>query len=153
MHELKRKTYVLAVLGLLLFNCVIFTSGAMAAFSAGDPDVENAAALILIPAFFVPAAWVTTVLIGLLSALFGVCAGRGAKIRPDEIFRMSGLSPFWKLWRAAFLIFCAGAMLFGYLLLTPFHVRAVLYALSGGALLIMLYSLAKAAVCPRGDNL
>ncbi len=150
MKSLERKTYVLAAVGVLLFNCIMFTSGAMAAFGAGAPGVENQAAMILIPALFVPAAWITTLLIAGLIALFGYLAGRGAKIRPAEIFRMSGVGVFGKLWRAAFLIFCAGAMLFGYLLLTPFHIRAALYALSGGVLLIMLYSLIKAAFCRKG---
>lgn len=149
MSAFSRNKYVFGAVGLLVFNCLVFTSGAMAAFGAGEDGVDNQAALILIPVFFVPAAWLVSAAVALAIVILGAAAGRKAKICPAEIFRMSGIGLFAKIFRMGYLLFCAALMLFGYLLLTPYHLRAALYAFSGGLLLVMLYSLIKAAADGR----
>ncbi len=148
MLSLGKKKFIILTIAVLIFNCVMFTLGGMAAFRAGDGGVENQAALILIPAFLVPAAWVVTAVLAALILIVGLAAKMSA-IDPAEIFKMSGLGVFAKIFRAGYLAFALFLMLFGFLLLTPEWLSAGLYALSGGALLVLLFSLVRAAA--RGE--
>lgn len=140
--KLKKKPFIFITLGAAVLNGMMFTAGAMSAFHSGLEGVDNQAAMILIPVFFVPAAWFVVGALCLMILIFGARIKQDAKVFPAEIFAMAGLRTGAKIGRVMYLIFCGMMMLLGFSLFWPDALWAVPYAVTDGILLLLLYALA-----------
>lgn len=87
------------------------------------------------------------IILNVFTLLCGLKIERNQKIIIGDIFKLSGLSVREKTFRVLFITTVCLLMLFGYTLLAAEKILAVVYALSGGALLLFLYAWAKAS-CP-----
>ena len=130
-----------------LVNGAIFYGQSRAVLLGGIDGVENQASLLFIPVLWAAAA---AVLVSLnLSTLMG---GRNVKssqkLHPLGMFRFSLLDKREITGRLAFLAILCLLMLFGYFLFNA-GLPSAAYALSGGLLLLLLYTWQDACVKAR----
>lgn len=127
-----------------LLNGGFFFHASLHAMRRGLDGADNQAALI-----FVPFLWLLAVLV--LVLINGYTLIRGIRLDKEQticlmdVLRLSGLSKRVKAGRIVFMIAIALLMLFGYSLFAAEIIWAAAYALSGGALLLFLYTWNKAA--------
>lgn len=128
-----------------LLNGVCFFLGSLAAMGRGVEGVDNQAGLLFIPVLWILAGMV---LLGLNACTFvyGTRIQPGCRIHLREIFRFAALKAGERVGRGAFLAATGLLMLFGYALFASDSVIAAAYALSGGLLLLCLYTWQKAGV-------
>ena len=111
----------------------------------GLNGVDNQAALLFIPFLWIIAVFVLVVL-NICTLIRGMNIKKEQIIHLLDVFHLSGLSKRAKISRAGFIIITCFLMLFGYSLFAAERMWSVAYALSGGILLLFLYTWKRAAV-------
>lgn len=122
-----------------ILNGVCFFGASASAMNRGIHEVDNQAALLLIPLF-----WIIAVLVLIAINIYTLVQGskikRNQTISLFEIFQLSGLSKKAKVFKISFLLITCLLMVLGYSLFAKEMIWSVSYALSGGILLLFLYS-------------
>lgn len=142
---MKKWPFWLLMLAVSLLNGAIFYMASASAMNRGLDGVDNQAGLLLIPILWLLAIFV-------LIALHTFTLVQGRKIAKNQrlalwaVFQRSGLSARESVWRAVWITTTCLLMVLGYRLFAAEKRWAVSYALSGGALLLLLYAWEKAAV-------
>lgn len=135
---MRKKTYELLMIALALGNGVLFILASLAEMRKGVEGVDNQAALLLIPVLWIPAA---AVVLGLI--LYILLRGRKLKkdmvFYPQRLFDLQGLGRGRIVSRITLFGGTAVLMLFGFWLFVREPLLAGLYALTGGALVLLLY--------------
>lgn len=93
--------------------------------------------------------WITICVVSILNGVFffGASASEmNQTIRLLDTFQLSGLSKKVKVFKIAFLITTCLLMILGYSLFAKEVIWAICYALSGGVLLLLLYTWKKTSV-------
>lgn len=122
-----------------ILNGVFFFGASASAMNQGVDGVDNQAALL-----FIPLLWIIAVLVLIAINIYTLVQGskieRNQTISLLEIFQLSGLSKKVKKLKIAFLLITSLLMILGYSLFAQEMIWAVSYALSGGLLLLLLYT-------------
>lgn len=126
---MKKNRFLLAALLTALANGGLFYLASARAMRAGIPGADNQAALL-----FIPLLWIAAGLVLVLLAAWLLAVGR--RIPPERVIRPAALRKEDDGLRLRFLIPAGILMLVGYGLFASFLSAA--YALSGGALLVLL---------------
>lgn len=128
-----------------ILNGVFFFGASASAMSRGLDEVDNQAALL-----FIPILWMIAVIVLLAINIYTLVQGSNIKrnqtINFLDIFHLFGLSKKVKVFKIVFLLITCLFMIFGYSLFAEEMIWAVSYALSGGVLLLFLYSWTKTSV-------
>lgn len=128
-----------------LLNGGFFFGASFNAMRRGIDGVENQASLLFVPFLWIIAAFVL-ILLNLYTLICGIKIEKKQRICLSDIFHLSELSKKAKASRISFITITILLMLFGYSLFAAEIAWAAAYALSGGALLLFLYTWKKAAV-------
>lgn len=145
---MKRLPFWLLIFLLSWVNGLIFFQLTFAAMGRGIPDVDNQGALLMMPLFWIAAA-IVLVLINIVTLVEGRHIQKNVGVDPLAAFRFAGLKGRKMAGRVAFL---AVSALLVYLALHFDHRERLLsaaYAITGGALLMLLYGWRSAAVKGR----
>lgn len=135
---MKRLPFWLMMCVLSVVNGLIFFQLTFAAMGRGIPDVDNQGALLMIPLFWIAAA-IVLILLNIVTLVDGRHIPKGTGVDPLAAFRFAGLRGCEMARRVIFLVIAA---LLVYLALHFDHHARLLsaaYAVTGGALLILLY--------------
>lgn len=128
-----------------ILNGVFFFGASASAMNKGLAGADNQAALLFIPLF-----WIMALLVLIAINIYTLVQGRKIKrnqiIGLLEIFQLSGLSKKARVFKITFLLITCLLMILGYSLFAQEMIWAVSYALSGGALLLLLYMWRKTSV-------
>lgn len=128
-----------------LLNGVSFFGASFNAMRRGIDGVENQASLLFVPFLWIIAAFVL-ILLNIYTLICGIKMEKKQRICLSAIFRLSGLSEKAKAGGPAFITMTFLLMLFGYSLFAAEAAWAAAYALSGGALLLLLYTWKKTEI-------
>ena len=128
-----------------ILNGAAFFGASISALNRGLNGVDNQAALLFIPFLWIIAVFVLVVL-NICTLIRGMNIKKEQIIHLLDVFHLSGLSKRAKISRAGFIIITCFLMLFGYSLFAAERMWSVAYALSGGILLLFLYTWKRAAV-------
>ncbi len=135
---MRKRTYELLLIALALGNGVLFILASLAEMQKGVEDVDNQAALLFIPVLWIPAG---AVVLGLI--LFILLRGRKLEkdmvFHPQRLFDLQGLGRGRIVSRITLFGVTAALMLFGFWLFVREPFLAGFYALTGGALVLLLY--------------
>lgn len=145
---MKRLPFWLLIFLLSWVNGLIFFQLTFAAMGRGIPDVDNQGALLMTPLFWIAAA-IVLVLINIVTLVEGRHIPKNAGVDPLAAFRFTGLKGREIAGRVLFLV---TAVLLVYLALHfDYHERllSAAYAITGGALLMLLYGWRSTAVKGR----
>ena len=145
---MKRLPFWLLMCLLSVANGVIFFRLTAAVMARGIPDVDNQAALLMIPFFWIAAA-AALVLLNIATLVDGRHIPKDTGVDPLAALLFAGLSGRAMAGRVAFL---AAAVLLVYFALHFDHRARLLsaaYAATGGVLLILLYGWWSAAMKSR----
>lgn len=128
-----------------ILNGVFFFGASVSEMNQGLDRVDNQAALL-----FIPLLWIIAVLVLIAINIYTLVQGskmeRNQTIRLLDTFQLSGLSKKVKVFKIAFLITTCLLMILGYSLFAKEVIWAICYALSGGVLLLLLYTWKKTSV-------
>ena len=124
---------------LSVVNTAVFIGITWRLMQNGISSVDNQAALAFIPVLWIEAVIVVFTL-NLAVLIFGRKIKRARRISCTEIFRLSECSGGEKAGRLFYLVITLLLMLFGKGLLMPELLWAVVYSLSGGALMFLLFA-------------
>ena len=145
---MNRLSFWLLMCVLSVVNGLIFFQLTFAAMGRGIPDVDNQGALLMVPLFWIAAA-IVLVLLNIITLVDGRHIPKGTRVNPLAAFRFAGLRGHEMAGRV---IFLAVAAFLVYLALHfDLHARllSAAYAVTGGALLVLLYGWRSAAVKGR----
>lgn len=142
---MKKWPFWFSMFAVLLLNGASFYKASAGAMSRGIDGVDNQAGLLFIPILWIMAIC-ALIALGACTLACGRTIPTNQKIAMFDLFHLSGRSAKEKTVRAAFIIMTCLLMLFAYSLFVAESIWAVSYALSGGALLLLLYAWGRAAV-------
>lgn len=142
---MKKRSFWLMMTGISLFNGLMFFLTSLSAMKKGAEGLDNQAGLIFIPLLWVMAAGFLLVLTA-FTLMIGFAIKKDRKIGFSEIFKFRGLSVPAKVGRICFIGFSGVLMIFALALFTGEPLGAIMYSLSGGVLLISLWTWLRAAV-------
>lgn len=136
---MKKWFFWFSMFAISLLNGILFYIASVSAMNRGLEGVDNQAGLLFIPVLWIMAIFVLIVL-NVFTLVRGIKIAKNQKITLLNLFQLSGLSTKRKVFRVVFFIATCLLMLFGYTLFAAETIWAVLYALSGGILLLFLYA-------------
>lgn len=145
---MKRLPFWLLMCVVSVVNGLLFFQLTFAVMERGIPNVDNQGALLMIPLFWIAAA-IVLVLLNITTLVDGRHIPKGTGVDPLAAFRFAGLKGRQMAGRV---IFLAAAAFLVYLALHFDHHARLLsaaYALTGGALLILLCGWRSAAMKGR----
>lgn len=128
-----------------LLNGGSFFGASFNAMRRGLDGVDNQAALLFVPFLWITAALVL-ILLNIYTLICGIKMEKKQLIVLSDVFHLSGRSKKEKVSRIVFVTITFLLMLLGYSLFASEIAWAAAYALSGGALLVFLYTWKKASV-------
>ena len=122
-----------------ILNGMIFFAASLNSMRHGIDGADNQAALLFIPMLWIAAG---LVLIGLngYTWIRGMSMEKGQMLYVSGVFKLSGLSRRAKIGRISLFVGTSLLMLFGYGLFASEPILSIAYALSGGVLLLLLYT-------------
>lgn len=136
---MKRWRFWFATFAVSILNAGCFFGASFSAMHRGIEGVDNQAMLLFIPLFWIKGIFVI-IGINVYTFVSGYRLAKNLEFDIFTLFRFSGLSPKAKVYRVMFMLFSCLLMVFGYFLFAQEVIWSVCYALSGGILLLFLYT-------------
>ncbi len=135
---MKKWTFWAVMCGVSILNGLLFFTGSYSDMRRGAEGADNQAGLLFIPILWALAAMVLLV-INVCTLIRGQGLDRELRIRFLKVFHLAGLPNGAAAARVCFFAFAALLTAFGYFMFAS-RLCSILYALTGGTLLLLLYA-------------
>lgn len=134
---MKKWTFWAATCSVSILNGLLFFAGSYSDMQRGAGGADNPAGLLFVPILWALAAMVL-LLINVCTLIRGKGLDKELRVRFLNVFHLAGL-PKGAAARVCFFAFAALLMAFGSFMFAD-RLCSILYALTGGALLLLLYA-------------